>query len=88
MKLQRCCLNEKKNRSEFIALTIIACFICFLSIKNHNFNNYEFKPKIKHCLLPLSDRPTKIAATQKILLPQPFDNFFHLIFSLPIIYQI
>jgi hypothetical protein len=28
----------------------------------------ELRPKIKFCLFPLSDQPTKIAATQKILL--------------------
>jgi hypothetical protein len=34
------------------------------------------RPKIKFCLFPLSDRPTEIAATQKILLPHLMKNYF------------
>jgi hypothetical protein len=33
-------------------------------------------PKIKFCLFPLSDQPTKIDATQKILLPHLMKNYF------------
>jgi hypothetical protein len=34
-----------------------------------SFQEKMIRPKIKYRLFPLSDRPTKIAATQKILLP-------------------
>jgi hypothetical protein len=33
-------------------------------------------PKLKLCLFPLSDRPTKIAATQKNVLPHLMKNYF------------
>jgi hypothetical protein len=39
-----------------------------------------FRPKIKFCLFPLSNRPTKITETQKILLPQLLKNYFSKIF--------
>jgi hypothetical protein len=38
------------------------------------------RPKIKFCLFSLSNRPTKIAATQNILLPHLMKNYFFEIF--------
>jgi hypothetical protein len=35
----------------------------------------QMGPRIKFCLFPLSDRPTKIAATQEILLPRLMKNY-------------
>jgi hypothetical protein len=37
---------------------------------------YEMRPKIKYRLFLLSDRPTKIAATQNILLPHLRKKYF------------
>jgi hypothetical protein len=59
---------------------------CKFHIPIHFVNaNREFeliRPKIKFCLFPLSNRPTKIAATQKISLPHMMKNyFFEIIFS-------
>jgi hypothetical protein len=53
------------------ALIAVVCYIHdFLAVtdKIYVVNTY-IGPKIKYRLFPLSDRPTKIAATQKILLP-------------------
>jgi hypothetical protein len=36
----------------------------------------QIGPKIKFCLFPLSDRPTKFAATQNILLPHLMKKYF------------
>jgi hypothetical protein len=42
----------------------------------HTSSTYEnfIGPKLKYRLFPLSDRPTKIAATKQILLPRSFDE--------------
>jgi hypothetical protein len=51
--------------------------------------NQYIRPKIKFCLFPLSDRPTKIAATQKSLLPRLMKNyFFKDIFFISIIHEL
>jgi hypothetical protein len=51
----------------------------------------QYKPiglKIKFCVFPLSDRPTKIAATQKILLPCLMKTYFLDIFFISIIHEL
>jgi hypothetical protein len=40
----------------------------------------KIRPKIKFCLFPLSDRPAKITATHKILLPHLIKNYFFIPF--------
>jgi hypothetical protein len=51
------------------------------TLKLLNSKTSPIRPKIKYRLFPLSDRPTKIAATQKILLPhlrkKYFSTWFH-----------
>jgi hypothetical protein len=46
------------------------------------------EPKIKFCLFPLSDRPTKIAVTHKILFPYFMKNYFFEYFFIPIIHEL
>jgi hypothetical protein len=45
-----------------------------------NTEMFSLWPKIKFCWFPLSDRPTKIAATQKNLFPYAMKNNFLKIF--------
>jgi hypothetical protein len=47
-----------------------AIFVGFLIYKHGS------RPIMDFCLFPLSDRPTKIAATQNILLPHLMKNYF------------
>jgi hypothetical protein len=51
-------------------------------VTRHEFDQYytQVRPKIKFCLFPLFDRPTKITATQKILLSHFMKNDFLKIF--------
>jgi hypothetical protein len=58
------------------------CVINFIEVKT-------IRPKIKFCLFPLSDRPTKIAATQKAFIAS-FDEklFLDIFFFIRIIHEL
>jgi hypothetical protein len=58
-----------EDNSDF---TILLGFLKMVTVRYSNL----VRPKIKFCLFPLSDRPTKFAATQKILLPHLMKNYF------------
>jgi hypothetical protein len=59
------------------------------SDEDKTLNLKDIRPKIKFCLFPLSDRPTKIASTQKILLPRLMKNYFlDIFFFIRIIHEL